>query len=83
MKKTNRKSRLTLTALGIAFSTAVAYTSAHAEYDTDYEMSSIYDAAVNDIPYSSPASIRAGGYKSEILLDESYHEYQTGEVDAF
>ncbi len=83
MKKMNRKPALVSVALGLAFGTSVAFTSAYAEYDTDYEVSSVYDSAVKNIPYSAPASISAGGYRSKILLDESYHEYQTGEVAAF
>ncbi len=82
MKTMNRKPTLIAMALGLTLGATVAYTPAHA-YDADYEISSAYDTAVNDISYSAPASIRAGGYRTKILLDEAYHEYQTGEVATF
>lgn len=84
MKTMNRKPTLIAMALGLTLVAPLAYTPAYAEYDTDYEISSVYDAAVKNISYSAPASAsRAGGYRTKILLDEAYHEYQSGEVATY
>ena len=84
MKTMNRQPTLIAMALGLTLGTTVAYTPAYAEYDTDYEISSVYDAAVKNIPYSASASVsRGGGYRTEILLDEAYHEYQSGEIATY
>ena len=82
MKTTNRKPTLLSMAVGLAFGTTVAYTSAQA-YDADYEISSAYDVAVNDTSYSVTPSIRVGGYRAETLIEESYHDYQSDEVIAY
>ncbi len=81
MKTTNRKPTLISMTLGLAFGTTVAYTSAQA-YDADYEIASAHDRA-KDTSVSASASVRAGGYKTSIVLDEAYHEYQTREIVAF
>ena len=82
MKTTSKKPTVISMALGLAFGMTVAYTSAHA-YDIDYEISSAYDSAVNDTFTSMPPSVRVGGYKTKMTLDEAYHEYQNQEVIAF
>jgi hypothetical protein len=81
MNTKTTEANLRPTIIGLAFAAMVVSGQASA-YDIDHEIASAYDTAVENSSLTTVTVPRSNsfGYKTEIVLDESYHDYQTGEA---
>jgi len=81
MNTKTTEANIRTTVIGLTFAAMVVSGQASA-YDLDHEIASAYDTAVGHSSFTTATASRSdsSGYKTEIVLDESYHDYQTGEA---